>query len=166
MSAEPWEGYDYTALIVFCFLLKDDKILLIKRANNPYKGEITIPGGRKRRGESLKAACAREMMEETGYSLKKMEFAGILHVWKDENPMEYVSHYFVCRDFEGELRASDEGELSWVEVSKSTTLPGIHPFYVALLPYIVGEEKNMGEKRPFSRAIHVHSNGREEWLEE
>lgn len=137
MSAEPWDDYAYTALIVFCFLMKDDKILLIRRANEPYKGEITVPGGRKKRGESLREACKREMLEETGYVLKDMEFAGILHAYRDGDAMEYVSHYFVCRDFDGELRESDEGELLWVGADESMSLPGIHPFYTYLFPDIL-----------------------------
>jgi len=142
MSSEPWDNYAYTALIVFCFLLRDGKILLIRRANEPYKGEITVPGGRKRRGESLKAACAREMLEETGYVLKDMEFAGILHAYRRSGKnqsryMEYLSNYFVCRDFEGEMKPSDEGELFWADTEESLTLPGIHPYYVRLLPDIL-----------------------------
>ena len=142
MRSEPWHDYAYTALIVFCFLFKDDQILLIRRANEPYKGQITIPGGRKKRGESLREACAREMLEETGYALKKMTFAGILHAYRQVDlgqggSMEYLSNYFICRDFDGELAASDEGELLWIETEKSLTLPGIHPFYVKLLPYIL-----------------------------
>jgi 8-oxo-dGTP diphosphatase len=137
MSTEPWDDYGYTALIVFCFLMKDDKILLIRRANEPYKGEITVPGGRKKRGESLKEACAREMLEETGYILKDMEFAGVLHAYRPGDKMEYLSNYFVCRDFEGELRASEEGELLWADSEESLSLPGIHPFYVRLFPDIL-----------------------------
>ena len=49
---------------------------------------------------------------------------------------EYVSHYFVCRDFEGDLCASDEGDLLWATLDESETLPGIHPFYLKLLPYV------------------------------
>jgi len=140
MSSKHWDDYAYTALIVFCFLLKDDKILLIRRANEPYKGEITVPGGRKRRGESLKEACVREMLEETGYVLKNVEFAGILHACRKDDPIEYVSNYFVCRDFEGELRDSEEGDLLWVNTKESLTLPGIHPFYVRLLPDILKDK--------------------------
>jgi 8-oxo-dGTP diphosphatase len=137
MSGEPWDDYAYTALIVFCFLLKDEKILLIRRANEPYKGEITVPGGRKKRDESLKEACAREMFEETGYVLKRMKFAGILHSYAPGGKMEFISNYFVCDDFQGELRASEEGDLMWVNVRESLSLPGIHPFYVRLLPEIL-----------------------------
>ena len=137
MSAEPWDDYAYTALIVFCFLIRDGKILLIRRANEPYKGQITVPGGRKKRGETLKQACAREMLEETGYVLKDMQFAGILHACRDGDRMEYLSNYFICRSFEGTLRASEEGELLWVDIDASLFLSDIHPFYVRVLPDIV-----------------------------
>ena len=53
MSMESWEHCAYCVPIVFCFLIRDDKILLIRRAKEPYKGEATVPGGRKRRGESI-----------------------------------------------------------------------------------------------------------------
>jgi 8-oxo-dGTP diphosphatase len=137
MSAEPWDDYAYTALIVFCFLIRDGKILLIRRANEPYKGEITVPGGRKKRGETLRQACAREMMEETGYILRDMQFAGVLHAYREGDDMEYLSNYFICRSFDGTLRASDEGELLWVDIDASIFLSGIHPFYIRLLPDIV-----------------------------
>jgi ADP-ribose pyrophosphatase YjhB (NUDIX family) len=155
MSTEPWDNYAYTALIVFCFLIKNGEILLIRRANEPYKGQITIPGGRKKRGESLREACAREMLEETGYTLKRMKFAGILHAYPggpgtggtQGSQMEFVSHYFICYDFEGEMRASEEGDLMWVYVHASPALPGIHPFYTRLLPFI------LDDKLPFEISV-------------
>ncbi|MDR1377542.1 MAG: NUDIX domain-containing protein [Synergistaceae bacterium] len=137
MTTEPWDDYAYTALIVFCFLLRDGNILLIRRANEPYKGAITVPGGRKKRGENLRDACVREMFEETGYVLKHMEFAGILHAYALDGNVEFLSNYFVCADFEGDLKSSEEGDLLWVDVQQSLSLPGIHPFYVQLLPDIL-----------------------------
>ena len=79
MSSESWDHYAYTALIVFCFLMRDGKILLIRRANEPYKGEITVPGGRKKRGESLREACVREMKEETGYTAEHIGLLMKMH---------------------------------------------------------------------------------------
>ena len=136
MTDESWEPCAYCVPIVFCFLIRDHKALLIRRAREPYKGEVTIPGGRKQRGESLRAACAREMLEETGYVVGRLDFAGILHVLRDGEDREYVSYYFTCSDFSGELRESGEGSLLWADLDESLTLRGIHPFYVRLLPYI------------------------------
>ena len=152
MSMENWEHCAYCVPIVFCFLIRDDKILLIRRAKEPYKGEATVPGGRKRRGESLRAACAREMLEETGYTVGDLTFAGILHVFRDGEDREYVSYYFACHDFSGKLRESDEGPLFWAGLDESLTLPGIHPSYVRILPYIrSGTTVDM--------TLHVSSDG-------
>ena len=161
MPAESWDGYAYTALIVFCFLFRknergEEEILLIRRANEPYKGETTIPGGRKKRGEALSDACRREMLEETGYTLHDLDFAGILHAYRDGDSREYVSHYYVCRDFEGSLRESDEGELQWVTVENSLSLDGIHPFYT----YLIGAVR---EGRVFDASVHIRVDGRCEY---
>jgi mutator protein MutT len=47
-------------------IVKDDRAIIIKRANEPYKGQWSIPGGRVELGESLADAVRREMREETG----------------------------------------------------------------------------------------------------
>ena len=39
MSVESWEHCAYCVPIVFCFLIRDEKILLIRRAREPYKGD-------------------------------------------------------------------------------------------------------------------------------
>lgn len=157
MSAESWDHCDYCVPIVFCFLIRDDRILLIRRANEPYRGETTVPGGRKRRRESLRAACAREMLEETGYVVGKLDFAGILHAFRDGEDREYVSYYFVCRDFRGELRESDEGTLLWAGLDESLTLSGIHPFYVKLLPAI-------RNGAVVDVTVRIRPDGGEDWI--
>jgi 8-oxo-dGTP diphosphatase len=46
-------------------IIKEGKIALIKRGNEPSKGKWTIPGGLVELGESLEAAVIRETKEET-----------------------------------------------------------------------------------------------------
>lgn len=45
---------------------KPEKIMLIKRDNDPFKGCWALPGGYIEEGETIEAAAARELKEETG----------------------------------------------------------------------------------------------------
>lgn len=47
-------------------VFEGDRVLLIKRAHEPLKGHWSLPGGVVDVGESLEAAVAREVLEETG----------------------------------------------------------------------------------------------------
>jgi 8-oxo-dGTP diphosphatase len=47
-------------------IVKESKIVLIKRGNEPSKGKWTIPGGLVELGESPEQAVIRETKEETG----------------------------------------------------------------------------------------------------
>lgn len=60
-------------LVVFTILDADLKVLLVRRGEAPKKGGLALPGGfvrvgmtPKDQGESLDAAAARELLEETG----------------------------------------------------------------------------------------------------
>ena len=63
-------------------ILKDEKILLIKRKNPPFKDKWALPGGFIEYGEKTEYAVKREILEETGL---KTEIIDILGVYSDPN---------------------------------------------------------------------------------
>ena len=51
-------------------LVRDGKVLLIKRAYAPYQHLWTLPGGRIEPGESIEQCAIREVAEEVGLTIR------------------------------------------------------------------------------------------------
>src|SRR6056297_3090554 len=103
----------HTIIVVFCYLIKDGNILLIKRNREPYKGDITIPGGKKEKGETSFDACAREILEETGLAVTSARFAVRVHNFSPDPSQEALSRSFVADAFSGVAISSYDGYLQW-----------------------------------------------------
>lgn len=104
-------------------VFRGDEVLLIERGTEPLKGWWTLPGGMLEVGERLEAAVVREVMEETGLSVKPKAVAAIFErIMPDaEGRTEY--HYviidYLCELEGGTLRAaSDVAAAEWVKVDE------------------------------------------------
>ena len=62
---------------VEAIILKDDKLLFLRRKNNPVKGQWWFPGGRIRKGETLQEALVREVKEETGLTVTTSKLVNV-----------------------------------------------------------------------------------------
>ena len=58
---------------VYGSIIREDKILLIKKARGPYTGLYDLPGGSPEQNESYLDTLKREIMEETGCDVIKAE---------------------------------------------------------------------------------------------
>lgn len=96
-----------------------DRVLLVRRAQEPMKGRWTIPGGLLELGETLHAAVVREAMEETGLLVEPVEVVELLdriHREDDRVRYHYVIADYLCRVTGGALQAaSDAAAARWVE---------------------------------------------------
>lgn len=100
-------------------IVYQDRVLLVRRANEPLKGQWTLPGGMLELGETLAQGVAREVREETGLEVEAVELVEILdriHREAGRVRFHYVIADYLCRVTGGELRAaSDAGAVRWVE---------------------------------------------------
>jgi colanic acid biosynthesis protein WcaH len=67
--------------------------LLIKRANEPKKGQWWVIGGRLLKGESLEQAVARKVKEETGQGIRDIRPIGYFELIDGVNPFGLSFEY-------------------------------------------------------------------------
>ena len=99
-------------------IVRDDRVLLVKRGKPPLLGEWSLPGGVLECGETLREGAIREAREETGLVVDVGEMLGVYEriVRGDDARVRY--HYvlidFLCRPVAGALKAtSDAVEAGW-----------------------------------------------------
>ncbi len=104
------------------------RVLLIQRGQEPGRGLWTIPGGRVELGESLAAACARELKEETGLDVSVSHHVETLDR-VGRGPTGEVTYHFVIVDYlvrvtGGELCAADDVlAAEWLALDQAAERP-------------------------------------------
>ena len=63
-------------LAVSAAIIRDGKVLVVRRARNPALGIYTLPGGGVETGETLLQAVTREVREETSMDIEPVALAG------------------------------------------------------------------------------------------
>jgi len=100
-------------------VIRDGRILLVKRGSSPGKGLWAPPGGLVELGETVREAAEREILEETGITIRAKE-AFYTFDFIDRDKEGKIKYHYVIIDFladyiSGEPRASDDAsEVRWV----------------------------------------------------
>jgi 8-oxo-dGTP diphosphatase len=107
-----------TAILVI--LIKDNKVLFLKRAHGWGAGTYTLPGGNAELHESLTQACVRELYEEVGIELEheNLSFVNLSHI-KNTN-LEYLLVTFVATVWKGEPSNKEpekHSEMVWLDIN-------------------------------------------------
>jgi 8-oxo-dGTP diphosphatase len=63
-------------LAVSAAIIRDGKVLVVRRARQPALGIYTLPGGAVETGETLMQAVSREVREETALDIEPVTLAG------------------------------------------------------------------------------------------
>lgn len=105
---------------VAAVVVRAGKVLLIKRATPPRQGSWTLPGGSIDLGETLQQAAQREVLEETGLTVRAKEpvhcFEVITHDEQGNVRFHYVIVDLVADYVSGELAPNDEvDDAGWFE---------------------------------------------------
>ena len=110
--------YDNPAPTASALVLHDGRLLLTRRARDPYAGMWDVPGGFVEPLEDPADAVRRELLEETGLEL---ELGGLFGIYCDvygEGGVATLNLFYLARVTGGiERPADDVSEIGWFSAS-------------------------------------------------
>jgi len=132
-------------LAVSAAIIRDSKVLIVRRARPPASGVYTLPGGGVEIGETLIEAVVREVREETALIVEPVALAGYREAVARDGDGRIKWHFvilpFAARWIAGELTLNEElAEAMWLDPSDMAglnTTPGLAEIVanaMALLP--------------------------------
>ncbi|TFB56018.1 NUDIX hydrolase [Cryobacterium tagatosivorans] len=113
------------------------RFLLVLRAEPPEAGRWSVPGGKVLPGETFQAAAAREVLEETGVTVRIERELGTLDR-ADGRGGTYEIHDFAAAYVSGEPEAADDAaDARWFTADELARLPVTRDLLGALIRYAV-----------------------------
>ena len=114
--------YDYPRSCAGVVVLKGDDVLLLRRGHRPRRGCLDVPGGFMEAGESVERSARRELREETGLTLGRLELLGTYwdrYYLRGFGWIPTMNTYFLGRWRAGEPRAADDAAgAEWVPLGR------------------------------------------------
>jgi 8-oxo-dGTP diphosphatase len=131
--ADPRVYPDRPYLAVSAAVIRDGRVLVVRRARPPARDLFTLPGGAVEPGETLSQAVMREVEEETGLAIEPVGLAGYREVITRDAAQRVERHFvilaFAARWLGGEPTLNAElAEARWIypaELAGLTTTEGL-----------------------------------------
>ncbi|MGD1994549.1 MAG: NUDIX domain-containing protein [Anaerolineae bacterium] len=125
-----------------CFVTHGDDVLLLRGAPDKHiwPGQYNGVGGHVEPGEDVRTAARREVREETGLEIARLQLRGIAHVHVRPEIPGVMLFIFTAVTSQRQVRHSAEGTSTWVprhlieELDLVEDLPTILPRVLAMAP--------------------------------
>ncbi len=114
-----WTYFPHVGQAACGVAVRDGKVLLVKRAREPYKGSWMFPAGFVSFGEHPSETVVRELEEETGYKAKVIKLLDIIQVDDDPRSMGHFG-FFYDVSLSGEMILNDKEEnldIDWFDLN-------------------------------------------------
>ncbi len=108
-----WKNWIPRERANLCFIVKDGRVLLIRKKRGLGAGKVNGPGGKLDPGETALEAAIREVQEEICVTPLEIEDRGVLHFqFADGYSLECA--VFIAKDLEGDPVETVEATPFWV----------------------------------------------------
>ncbi|OGM02616.1 hypothetical protein A2115_01220 [Candidatus Woesebacteria bacterium GWA1_41_8] len=114
-----WIYYPHVSTTSCGIIIRKGRVLLVKRAREPYKNKWMFPAGFVQYGEHPKEALVREVKEETNLAVKNPKLIAILQSTEDPRaPGHFMFFYKV--EAKGILKSNDwveNSDIGWFDIN-------------------------------------------------
>ncbi|HBB56820.1 TPA: hypothetical protein DEW47_01125 [Patescibacteria group bacterium] len=98
---------------------KNGDLLLVKRANNPFFGLWSLPGGKVNTDELLSESSIREIEEELGIKMKEVTPIGFIELDKPNHAIVFIySSIFIFDEDKLDPATREISDIKWVSIDK------------------------------------------------
>ncbi len=108
---------------VSTLVVDDGQVLLVKRGKPPLQGYWSLPGGHLETGETLAAAAAREVLEETGIATRELKQIEIVEIIDGGAERHIVLVVFRAKGSGTPVAGDDAAEARWMALGE---IPALH----------------------------------------
>ena len=125
-------GAIHPLVAVDAVLVENGRLLVVIRGRGPFRGLPALPGGRVELGESTESAVAREVLEETGLTVRIASLVGVYSYPRRDPRGHTISiAYEVIRVRGAPKAGTDAAEVAWVDLAPPPRLAFDHSEIVA-----------------------------------
>ncbi|MGV3279095.1 NUDIX domain-containing protein [Rickettsiales bacterium LUAb2] len=128
-------------LVVTAILLNDNNEILVEEHSKKleYTGMLQFAGGKVEEGEILSEALSRELKEELGIIVDKVNLIPITFTEYINNDKHFIIFYYSCRIWSGNIKNVEQQNIRFISLDKllnSQILP-FNQAIVDMLPKII-----------------------------
>ncbi len=112
-----WDTWEPEEVATLMFVIKNQRILLIRKKRGLGAGNINGPGGRIEEGETTQECAIRETQEELLINPLNVKYAGELFFHAEDMPRIH-GFVYTATDYEGTPTETDEAVPLWFDLEQ------------------------------------------------
>lgn len=115
-----WVYYPQVFISTAAVILKNKKVILVKRGREPYKNTWMFPGGFVEYGEHPLETLKKEIIEETRLKITKSSLLEMVQTIDDPRAPGNLIFFYLVKTSEGTIKTdkNENSDIAWFDVAK------------------------------------------------